>query len=74
MLYIYLFTDKHQIQAFLRVVLGGVCVLAREVNTKEQLAYGELTVPAVVCRWELCPRCLSVGRCLSGVNISSSSS
>jgi len=29
-------------------------------------------VPAAVCRWGLCPRCPGVGRCLSGVNISSS--
>jgi len=26
---------------------------------------------AAVCRWELCPRCPGVGRCLSGVYISS---
>jgi len=28
-------------------------------------------VPAAVCCWGLCPRCPGVGRCLSGVNISS---
>jgi len=28
-------------------------------------------VPAAVCRWGLCPRCSGVGRCLSGVYISS---
>jgi len=27
-----------------------------------------------VCRWGLCPRCPGVGRCLSGVNVSSSPS
>jgi len=30
-------------------------------------------VPAAVCRWRLCPRCPGVGRCLSGVYLSSSS-
>jgi len=29
-------------------------------------------VPAAVCRWGLCPCCPGVGRCLSGVYISSS--
>jgi len=28
-------------------------------------------VPVVVCRWGLCPRCPGVGRCLSGVYVSS---
>jgi len=28
-------------------------------------------VPAAVCRWGLCSLCPGVGRCLSGVNISS---
>ena len=29
-------------------------------------------VPAAVCRWGLCSRCADVGRCLSGVYVSSS--
>jgi len=49
MLYIYLFThyviyipiytQKHQIRAFLRVVLGGICMPAREVYKQVQLDY-----------------------------------
>jgi len=31
-------------------------------------------VPVVVYRWGLCPHCPGVGRCLSGVSISSSCS
>ena len=65
----------HRYSVLRVVVCGGVlvvCLCVWPVSLFTRLSVGA-AVPTPVCRWGLCPCCPGVGRCLSGVNISSSS-